>query len=187
VTPRGALLIGALALATVAASAADAPSRADGAAAFVDVTKVLLSPRCVNCHPAGDAPHVGDDFTVHPMKVQRGLERLGMACQTCHRERATSASRAPGAPPAVKGWGLPPKEHPMVFEGKSAKEICEQMKDPKQNGGKNAQALAHHVKDDAVVLYGWDPGGNRTLPPLSHETFSAKFQTWLDAGMPCPE
>jgi hypothetical protein len=164
---------------------ADDPG-ADGKRAFMDVAKVLHSPRCVNCHPNGDRPHVGDAGAVHAMEVKRGLEKVGMGCNTCHRETATAASRAPGAPPAVKGWGLPPAEHPMVFEGKSPRALCEQLKDPAQNGGKDAAALAHHVKGDALVLYGWDPGGNRTLPPLTHAQFVDRFDAWIAAGMPCP-
>ena len=34
-------------------------------AAFLEVYKVLISPRCQNCHPAGDAPLQGDDSHVH--------------------------------------------------------------------------------------------------------------------------
>jgi hypothetical protein len=30
--------------------------------AFMDVYKVLTSPRCMNCHPAGDVPLQGDDI-----------------------------------------------------------------------------------------------------------------------------
>src|SRR6476660_2616760 len=33
--------------------------------AFMKVYKVLMSPRCMNCHPAGDAPLQGDDNHVH--------------------------------------------------------------------------------------------------------------------------
>ena len=74
----------------------------------------------------------------------------------------------------------------MIFEGKTARQICEQMKDPAENGGKDASALAVHVSSDALVLRGWDPGGKRTLPPLSHDVFVARFSDWLLAGMPCP-
>lgn len=181
-------LFGVSALAAFTALAVDDKTERseDGAKAFVDVVKVLQSPRCVNCHPNGDAPKVGDDSHVHAMEVRRGLEKVGMSCQTCHRMTSTATSRAPGAPPAVPGWGLPPADQPMVFEGKSAHDICVSMKDPTKNGGKDAAALKEHVTHEKLVLYGWDPGGKRTLPPLSHDEFVAKFTTWLDAGMPCP-
>ncbi|HEY4220354.1 MAG TPA: hypothetical protein VGO62_03410 [Myxococcota bacterium] len=179
--------LGALAaFASFAASAGDAPASEEGVKAFADVYRVLQSPRCVNCHPNGDVPHVGDDHHVHAMEVRRGLEQVGMSCQTCHRATATFASRQVGAPPAVPKWGLPPAETPMVFEGKSAHDLCEQMKDPAKNGGKDAAALHDHVANDAIVAYGWNPGGHRTLPPITHDAFVAAMSTWLNAGMPCP-
>ena len=45
--------------------------------AFMKVYKVLMSPRCMNCHPAGDAPLQGDDSHVHTMNVQRGKDGKG--------------------------------------------------------------------------------------------------------------
>ena len=42
--------------------------------AFMDVYKVLMSPRCMNCHPSGDRPLQGDDSHMHIMNVQRGKE-----------------------------------------------------------------------------------------------------------------
>src|SRR5437773_1306089 len=40
--------------------------------AFMQVYKVLMNPRCMNCHPAGDQPLQGDDNHIHTMNVQRG-------------------------------------------------------------------------------------------------------------------
>jgi hypothetical protein len=161
-------------------------SAEDGIKAFGDVYRVLESPRCVNCHPKDDAPRVGDEHRIHQMEVRRGLESVGMACQTCHRKTSTFQSQQPGAPPAVDGWRLPPAEHPLVFDGKSAHDLCEQTKDPAQNGGKDSNALIAHITADSLVLYGWNPGGKRTTPPLTHDDFVAKFATWVTAGMPCP-
>ena len=181
--------LAALALAAFAASGASAdaaPSADDGRKAFADVAKVLQSPRCQNCHPKGDAPMVGDNGDKHPMEVRRGLERVGMSCQTCHALTPTSLTDKAGVPPANAIWMLPPAEHPMVFEGKSQHDLCVGVKDPKQNGGKDGKALLHHVSEDALVLHGWTPGGARTKPPLAHDAFVAQFATWVNAGMPCP-
>src|ERR1051326_6131327 len=60
--------------------AADKPKEKDDAgarAAFGDVYKVLMSPRCMNCHPAGDAPLQGDDSHVHLQNVMRGADGKG--------------------------------------------------------------------------------------------------------------
>ena len=64
----------------------------------------------------------------------------------------------------------------MVFQGKSATAICEQMKDPARNHGKSL----------AIVLWGWAPGGARTLPPISHDQFVTLFKAWVDGGGACP-
>src|SRR5262249_39436492 len=46
-------------------------------AAFLDVYKVLTHPRCLNCHPSGDAPLQGDDSHPHLQNVQRGGDGKG--------------------------------------------------------------------------------------------------------------
>lgn len=156
-------------------------------AAFLDVAAVLQSPRCVNCHPSGDAPLQGDDQRLHAMGITRDIERVGMTCQTCHREGAVGNRDEPGMPPALKRWSLPPKETPMVFQGRTAAALCAQLKDPAKNGNKELAHLLKHVTSDELVLYGWEPGGKRTLPPLTHDVFVARFQQWVDAGAPCPD
>src|SRR5687768_14998959 len=40
-------------------------------ALFVEAGKVLLHPRCVNCHPAGDRPLQGDAGALHEPGVRR--------------------------------------------------------------------------------------------------------------------
>src|SRR6516225_7698465 len=56
--------------------------------AFMQVYKVLMSPRCMNCHPAGNRPLQGDDSHVHIMNVQRGKDGKGvyaLKCSNCHQ------------------------------------------------------------------------------------------------------
>ena len=72
----------------------------------------------------------------------------------------------------------------MVFQGKTPTAICEQMKDPKQNGGKNLAQLLEHATHDPIVLWGWAPGKGRTLPPLTHDAFVAAFKAWVDSDGP---
>src|SRR6185436_12198909 len=61
---------------------------ADGAvlAAWDTIYGVLQHPRCMNCHPVGDAPLQGDDSHVHAQYVTRGADgqgAVGMRCDTC--------------------------------------------------------------------------------------------------------
>src|ERR1700686_4866501 len=107
-------------------------------AAFLQVWKVFTSPRCQNCHPAGDAPLQGDDSHVHTQNVKRGKDGqgvYGMRCDTCHQTTNLSGEHLP---PGNPKWSLPTPEHKMVFVGRTPAELCRQLKDPKQNGGGRA-------------------------------------------------
>ncbi len=172
---------------TTTSSIAPTVSAEDGAAAFLDVARVLQSPRCKNCHPVGDRPLQKDEGVPHAMNVSRKSLEVGMKCSTCHMETNADAMGIVGGPPGAPHWGLPPKETPMVFEGLTPAALCAQLNDPAQTRGKDLQGLLHHVAEDALVLWGWAPGGNRTVPPLDHATFVKRFETWVNSGGACPE
>ncbi len=180
--------LGASVLASLALVVAPRPGlaqTADPAAltSFGQVVRVLQSPRCVNCHPAGDAPLQGDHARPHRMNVSRRSEAAGMACSTCHQlHNAPFAHGPPGAP----NWHLPPAETPMVFQGRSPHDICETLKDPARNGHKSLPELREHFASDPLVGWGWDPGPGRTLPPLGRPELVAHVDRWLAAGAPCP-
>jgi hypothetical protein len=157
-----------------------------GAKAFVEVARVLQSPRCMNCHPDGDRPLQTDASRPHRMNVSRASEEAGMECATCHREQNSEALGVQGGPPGAPNWHLPPRETPMVFEGLTTQELCEQLKTPDENGGKSLADLLHHISEDALVLWGWNPGGDRTKPPLTHAEFVKHFETWVKSGGACP-
>jgi Cytochrome c554 and c-prime len=163
------------------------PDKVDiGKRAFVDVVKVLQSPRCVNCHPTGDRPLQTDKGLPHAQNISRKTIAAGVPCSTCHQDHNSEAIGVAAGPPGAPKWNLPPEATPMVFQGKTATQICEQMKDPKQNNGKTLAQLLEHAKSDPIVLWGWNPGGKRTLPPMSHDAFAAAFQAWVDGGAACP-
>jgi hypothetical protein len=156
-------------------------------AAFLQVYRVLTSPRCQNCHPAGDAPLQGDDSHVHIQNVKRGPDGhglYGMRCDTCHQ-----AANLPGVhmPPGNPKWSLPPAKMKMVFVGRPAGELCRQIKDPKQNGGRSLAALMDHIANDDLVGWGWNPGDGRTLPPLTRAETVAQLKIWIDGGAACPK
>lgn len=149
--------------------------------AFMEVYRVFMSPRCMNCHPSGDVPLQGDDNHLHPQGVKRGPEGKGLyalKCTNCHQ-----AANTPGLnmPPGVPDWHLPPAHMRMVFQGRSPHELAVQIKDRRQNDGKSPQDLIAHMRT-ALVRWAWAPGEGRSKPPMSYEAFYAKFKLWIDKG-----
>jgi hypothetical protein len=185
-----AAFVGAAALSARRETAAARPADKDDAgarAAFLEVYKVLMHPRCMHCHPSGDAPLQGDDSHAHMQNVKRGADGMGkyaLKCPNCHQD-----TNLPGAnmPPGNPTWHLPRKDVPLVFQGKSPRELADQLKDPGRNGGKSLEQLVEHVTHDKLVLWGWEPGDGRTKPPLSHAEFAKKFREWVDKGAASPE
>ncbi|MES2827474.1 MAG: hypothetical protein V4687_04950 [Bacteroidota bacterium] len=154
--------------------------------AFKQVYAVLMSPRCMNCHPAGDVPLQGDDSHLHTMLPKRGKEGKGifaMKCANCHQPTSTPGLHTP---PGNPNWHLPPADMKMVFEGRSPYELAKQLVNPKQNGNKDIKKLIEHA-DDGLVLAGWNMGEGRTIPPLSHAEFKKAWITWLTTGAYAPQ
>ena len=154
--------------------------------AFAKVYKVLMSPRCMNCHPSGDVPLQGDDSHLHTMGPQRGKDGKGiyaMKCSNCHQPTNVAGLHMP---PGNPDWHLPPAATKMIFEGRTPHQLAKQLVDPKQNGGKNMQKLLEHADDD-LVLAGWNPGEGRTLPPISHAEFKKEWETWIKNGAYAPK
>ncbi|WP_158829829.1 hypothetical protein [Mucilaginibacter lacusdianchii] len=154
-------------------------------AAFKQVYTVLMSPRCMNCHPSGNVPLQGDDSHPHTMLPKRGVDGKGvyaMKCMNCHQPTNTPGLHMP---PGNPKWHLPPANMKMVFQGRTAPQLAKQLIDPKQNGNKDLQKLIAHA-DDELVLAGWNPGEGRTLPPMSHAAFKKAWTTWLTTGAFAP-
>src|SRR6266851_4051863 len=162
--PAAAILSVAAALLPAASPGAAPASREEGLAAFETVRAVLQHPRCQNCHIPGEAPLQFDAGLPHAMAVVRGPEGKGapgLPCATCHGVANPPASYGPHVPPGAPTWHLPPPERKMVFIGLPSGELCRRLKDEKQNGGKNLDALFHHMAEDKLVLWGWSPGMGR--------------------------
>lgn len=156
-------------------------------AAWNTVYTVLQHPRCLNCHPVGDVPLQGDESLPHAQNVQGGADGEGlfaMRCATCHQ---TENAPGPHLPPGAPNWKLPERDMPLVFEGMSSAELCRQLKDPDRNGHKTPDQILHHVAEDKLVRWGWDPGEGRAPVPIPHEDFVAAMKTWIDGGCECPD
>ncbi len=167
------------AIAAVVAARADAP-RSD----FMTVYAVLKSPRCMNCHPAGDAPLQFDTSVAHGQNITRRSVDNGLTCATCHRDKNSAlAHQPPGAP----RWDLPPVATPMAFQGRTPRQLCLQLKDPAQTRGRDLAALIDHVATDPLVAWGWDPGPGRTPVAIPRASLVNAMKNWAAAGAPCPE
>jgi hypothetical protein len=162
------------------------PSRADKAAslaAWSKIATVLQNPRCLNCHQL-TSPLQGDSRRTHVPRVVRGLDGKGvgaMRCGNCHNDMGNNPTS--GTPGGLH-WQLAPVS--MLWQGLSAAELCQSVKDPKLNGNRDGEALIKHMEDEPLVLYGWNPGKGRTSVPISHEKTVEYMKVWVAGGMACP-
>jgi hypothetical protein len=160
-------------------------------ALFAEAAKVFTSPRCINCHPAGDHPTQGADRHLHDPPVWRGASGDGVPgtpCQACHMSRTVDLF--PGAVasyqsiPGHPRWQLAPIE--MAWQGKSVGDICRQLKDKDRNGGRTLAMVQEHVAKDDLVAYGWAPGKGRAPAPGTQALAGELVQAWIDTGAECP-
>ena len=154
--------------------------------AFMKVYKVLMSPRCMNCHPAGDAPLQGDDNHIHTMNVVRGPDGTGLyaaKCSNCHQP-----TNVPGlhTPPGNPKWQLPPANMKMVFQGKTPRQLALQIMNYNLNGHKNKAQLIEHARD-TLVRTAWNMGEGRTPPPMDYSAFVSVWDEWIKKGAYAPK
>jgi hypothetical protein len=196
-----AALLGALPAIPAAAQAPDqlrmptsfleiADRAARSRAIFTEAAKVLTNPRCMNCHPAGDHPLQGDDHRIHQPIATRGPSgngAPGLSCASCHTDRNFTLATSEAWYQSIPGhprWGLAPIE--MAWEGKSVGDICQQIKDPTRNGGRNLSLLHDHLANDDLVGWAWQPGAGRQPAPGTQKQFGDLLQAWIDSGAECP-
>lgn len=161
------------------------PDRATRSRAlFTEAARVLLHPRCVNCHPSGDSPHQRIGAEPHDPPVVRGPANNGvpgMECTTCHQDRNQALNRVPGAP----NWHLAPIE--MAWQGQTVAGVCRLIKDGGHNGGRSLAKIIEHSAHDTLVGWGWAPGADREPVPGTQAAFAALISAWVDTGAECPE
>ena len=74
-------------------------------ALFTEAAKAIMSPRCMNCHPAGDHPLQGNDQHPHFPPVARGADGGGVpgnTCRACGVSICSAANRYSCA--AIGSW-----------------------------------------------------------------------------------
>jgi len=191
------LVISLAAVALPAARAQDSAEpepqvdREAGLAEWETIHAVFAHPRCANCHVEDDQPrwsgaHYGE-ARVHAFNVRRGDDEsgfgnAGMRCSTCHFETNSPVLHGP---PGAHNWHLAPAG--MAWFDQTSDQICRQIKDPERNGGRSLEDVATHIRDDALVAWGWDPGPGREPAPGSAEETYRAIERWNAAGAPCPE
>ncbi len=173
-------------LKTPAAFADITDDQARAAALFTEMAKVMLHPRCANCHPRSGGPTQGDDMAPHNPPVVRGagLGAAGMECGACHGAENVAFASMTGSVPGAEPWFLAPES--MGWAGASAAELCVQIKDLDLNGGRSLNDLVAHNTSDHLVNWAWHPGEGRTPAPGDQATFGALTAAWADAGGHCP-
>jgi hypothetical protein len=157
--------------------------KARSIALFEEASKVITHPRCMNCHPATERPTQTDAMLPHQPWVVRGVSGNGapaLRCQTCHHDTNYDVAGVPGHP----RWTVAPAS--MAWQGKSHRQICEQLLDKRRNGGMNKAALIHHMAADSLVGWAWNPGAGREPAPGTQAQFGLLITAWLTDGGHCP-
>src|SRR5258708_17305729 len=100
-------------------------------ALFTEAGKVLLDPRCLNCHPKDRQPTQGNDLHPHmpPMHAATsGRGERGLACESCHQKtNTTTSAKAVASVPGGGNphWALPPAS--MSCQATTPSQIYEQL------------------------------------------------------------
>jgi hypothetical protein len=66
------------------------------------------------------------------------------------------------------------------------REICEQIKDPKRNGGRTLADIHRHIATDSLVAWAWRPGVGRDPAPGTQAELGELINAWIAAGAQCP-
>ncbi len=176
---------------TISPPAEGSVSRADGLAAWARIYEVASHPRCSNCHVGADnlpmwsGPSYGETRP-HGMNINAGDSRIGaetILCSTCHAAREGLNDVPHAAPQVAMTWQLAPVE--AEWFGKSSVEVCNQLRDPERNGGRDHLELASHLDHDLILHWAWNPGGGRDPAPYSLQEHVNDVLAWGVAGFPC--
>lgn len=166
-------------------------TRAEGLEAWSRIYEVTSHPRCSNCHvgedniPMWSGPSYGRTRP-HGMNINAGDSRIGaeyVTCATCHAIRDGLNDTPHAAPQVAMSWQLAPVE--AAWFGKSSTEICNQLRDPDRNGGRDHLEIAAHLDHDLILHWAWNPGGGREPAPYSLQEHVNDILAWGVAGFPC--
>jgi hypothetical protein len=118
-------------------------------ALFAEAAKVITSPRCMNCHPAGDHPAQGNDEHVHQPAATRGEAGVGipgLVCAACTQSRFAPRAYGEGR---LGGLGMASWSGPSAGSGDPGRIWCDRSGVDRQWGGMSltgAPGLECHAK-----------------------------------------
>lgn len=161
-------------------------------------------------------PTVGDERRPHPMNISSANNlRLTVEnhhfvqvpnstqpvnCRSCHQNKNGAS---PGMPPGAANdlmpgfvWHMPPPTM-IVPADISPTQLCANWLDPAKNsflafrGSRDdmktfEKEFVHHVSDDPLIRWAWNPGPGRSPAPGTHQEFVTAMQLWIDQDAPCP-
>jgi hypothetical protein len=153
---------------------------------FEELMPVIHHPRCANCHGGidffspnyeelhgGGAVEMKDGEVKGPDGTIIARKRPDFkACQSCH-----------DAAPGDFVWVVPHPSFDISFAGRTAGQICEQIKRHPPGDPNN---LLRHIDADELIRLGFEgKRGHTSLsplpPPMTAETFNAKVSDWIVA------
>jgi hypothetical protein len=157
-------------------------------ALFIEASKVIEHPRCMNCHPVTRKPVQGDDMHPHvpPITSPAATHAAGVPCGSCHgKDNRPTGSAGIRSVPGAEHWALAPQS--MGWQTLTTGQICEQIKDPARNGNRDLQKIITHMTEDHLVGWAWHPGLGRTAAPGTQQRFGSLIAAWVETGAHCPQ
>jgi hypothetical protein len=108
-----------------------------------------------------------------------------MRCSACHGESNVVLAEQAGSLPGAPSWRLAPAS--LSWQGKSPREICEQLKGHARDGGLSLEEIHRRSSSDALTGWAWAPGEGRTPAPGTQADFGKQTRAWIDDGAHCPD
>jgi hypothetical protein len=75
----------------------------------------------------------------------------------------------------------------MAWRGRTAGQICRQIKEPARNGKRNLAQIIEYMGHDTLVGWAWNPGEGRIPVPGTQERFKGLVTAWAATGAFCPD
>ncbi|MNP45440.1 hypothetical protein D3C76_1393620 [compost metagenome] len=122
-------------------------------------------------------------------------------CGGCHLDaNGTVIGMPPGAANDLMPgfvWHMPPPTM-ILSRDMTPQQLCDNWLDPAKNsflairGGRDdlvtfEKEFVHHVRDDPLIRWAWEPGPGRTPAPGAHKDFVKAMQLWISKGAKCPD